>query len=81
MLVGLNICIRNNDLSYLKTVCIRETETECSNFIRIYTVFKGKKDLLTKEYHISFEKYNLAHLDIYNGLSQVYCIKPEGRIH
>ena len=26
-------------------------------------------------------KYNLTHLDMYNALSQVYCIKPEGRIH
>ena len=33
-----------------------------------------------KEYNI-FENYNLAPLDIYSGLSHVYCIKPEGRIH
>ena len=30
---------------------------------------------------ISFLKYNLSPLDIYDELSQVYCIKPEGRIH
>ena len=30
---------------------------------------------------ILFGKYNLCPLDIYNGPSQVYCIKPEGRIH
>ena len=28
-----------------------------------------------------FENYNLTPLDMYNGLSQVYRIKPEGRIH
>ena len=28
-----------------------------------------------------FENNNLTPLDIYNGLSQVYCIKPEGKIH
>ena len=27
------------------------------------------------------KKYNLTYLDMYNGLSQVYCIKPVGRIH
>ena len=28
-----------------------------------------------------FENYNRAPLDIYNELSQVYCIIPEGKIH
>ena len=50
------------------------------HFIRVCTVCKGKKDIQTKEY-ILFSKYNLTHLDMYNGLSQVYCIIPEGRIH
>ena len=27
------------------------------------------------------KNYNLTPLDMYHGLSQVYCIKPEGRIH
>ena len=40
----------------------------------------GKKDLQTKRYNI-FENYNLTFLDMFNGLFQVYCIKPEGRIH
>ena len=39
---------------------------------------KGKKDFQTKEYN--FFNDNLTTLDIYTGLSQVYCIKPEGRI-
>ena len=30
---------------------------------------------------IFFLNYKLTSLDMYNGLSQVYCIKPEGRIH
>ena len=27
-----------------------------------------------------FLNYNLSPLDMYNGLSQVYCINPEGRL-
>ena len=27
------------------------------------------------------KNYNLTPIDIYNGLSQVYCMEPEGRIH
>ena len=50
------------------------------NFISVYTICKGKKDLQTKEYNI-FENFNLTPLNMYNGLFQVYCIKPEGRIH
>ena len=30
---------------------------------------------------IFFERFNLTPLDMYNGPSQVYCIKPERRIH
>ena len=30
---------------------------------------------------IFFENFNLTPLDMYNGLSEVNCIKPEGRIH
>ena len=56
-----------------------KTQMKCSrmlHFIRVYTVCEGKKDLQTKEYTI-FENYNLTPLDMYNGLSHVYCIKPE----
>ena len=49
------------------------------HFIRAYTFCKGKKDLQTKE-NIFFLNYNLTPLDMYNGLSQVYLIKLEGRI-
>ena len=42
---------------------------------------KGKKSLQTKRCNIFFENYYLTPLDMYNGLSQAYCIKPEGRIH
>ena len=50
------------------------------HFIRVCTVCKGKNDRQTKEYNI-FENYYLTPLDMYNGLSQVYCIRQEGRIH
>ena len=39
----------------------------------------SKKNLQTKKY--IFENYNLTPLDMYNGLSQVNSIKPEGKIH
>ena len=38
---------------------------------------KGKK----KREQYFFENYKRTTLDMYNGLSQVYCIKPEERIH
>ena len=50
------------------------------HFIKVYTVCQGKKDHLQTKYNVSFN-YNQTPLDMYNGLSQVYCIKPEGRIH
>ena len=50
------------------------------HFIRVYTVCKVKKDLQTKEYNL-LEIYNMSPLDMHNGLSQSYCIKPKGRIH
>ena len=52
---------------------------KCS-IISVYTDCKGKQDLLTKENNF-LGNYNLTPLDMYNGLSQVYCIRPEGRIH
>ena len=46
--------------------------------IRVYTVCKAKKKRTTdKRIQYFFENYNLTPLDMYNGLSQVYCIKPE----
>ena len=42
------------------------------------TVCQGKKSSDKKTF---FFKYNLTPLDMYNGLSQVYFIKPEGKIH
>ena len=38
------------------------------------------KKLSSDKNTIVFENYNLTPLDMYNGLSQVYCIKLEGRI-
>ena len=43
------------------------------------TLFVKVKNILKQKIH--FFKYNLTPLDMYNRLSKVYCIKPEGRIH
>ena len=43
-------------------------------FVKVKQIFRQINTLL-------FENYNLKPLDMYNGLSSVYCIKPEGRIH
>ena len=58
-----------------------EDPDEMHHFVRVYTVCKGQKDLQTKVKEFLFENYNLTPLEVYNGLSQVYCIKPERRIH
>ena len=34
-----------------------------------------------KQTNITFKKYNLTPQGMYSGLSKVYCIKPEGKIH
>ena len=60
-----------------KSSCLKPQGIE-RHFIRVYTICKGKKGLQTKEYNI-FENDNLTPLDMYNGLSKIYC--PEGRIH
>ena len=42
-----------------------------------------REEVDTFMFEVSYilEDYKLTPLDMYNGLSQVYCIKPEGRIH
>ena len=40
----------------------------------------GKKDLQTKK-NTTFKNYSLTPQGMYSGLSKVYCIKPEGKIH
>ena len=74
-------------LIYFLTLCIRETpkrvvlitvktKMKCrmmQHFTRVYTVCKAKKDLQTKEYNIFFN-CNLTPQDMYNGVSQVYCM-------
>ena len=40
-----------------------------------------KQSLRGYKYNIFFESHNLTLLDMYNGLSQVYYIKLEERIH
>ena len=54
-----------------------KTHMKCS--IRVHTVCNGKNDIQRKK--IFFENDNLTPLDMYNGLSQVYYIKPEGKTH
>ena len=49
------------------------------HFIRVYSVFKVK--LSSDKKYILTKNYNLTPPDMYNGLSQVYCIKPEGKTH
>ena len=44
------------------------------------TVFEKVKISLDERI-LFFLNHNLTPLDMYNGLSQVNCIKPEGRIH
>ena len=45
------------------------------------TLFEKIKKSFRQNNIILLKNQNLAPLDMYNGLSQVYCIKPEGRIH
>ena len=40
----------------------------------------GKKDLQTTK-NTTFKNYSLTTQGMYSGLSKVYCIKPEGKIH
>ena len=44
-------------------------------------MFVKVKKNIRKKIQYFLENYNLTPLDMYNELSQVYCIKPEGRIH
>ena len=61
-----------------------KTLMKCSimlHFIRVCTVCKGEKNLQFLKNTLFFANYNLKPLDMYSGLSQVHCIKPERRIH
>ena len=64
----------------LQTVKTQMKSSIMLHFIRVYTVCKGKKDLQAIEYNIFLNCY-LTFLDMHNGLSRVYCIKPKGIIH
>ena len=46
------------------------------HFIRVYTVCKGKTRYSDKRIHFLKKIYNLTPLDMYDGLYQVYCIRP-----
>ena len=56
-----------------------EDPDEMQHFDRVYTV-KLKK-FFRQMKTIFFESYILTPLGVYNVLSQVSCIKPEGKIH
>ena len=59
-----------------------KTQMKCSimlHFIRVCSV-KVRK-IFRQNNTICFENYNPTPLNMYNGLSQSYCIKPERRIH
>ena len=45
------------------------------------SLFVKVKKISRQKNTIFFENYKLIPLDMYTELSQVYCIKPEGRIH
>ena len=76
----LTLCIwETSKRVLLQTV---KTQMKCSimlHFIWFYTVCKD----LREKIQFVLENYNLTPLDkiMYNGLFQVYCIKPDGRIH
>ena len=76
------LCIRETpELVVLQTV---KTQMNCCimrHFIMIYTVCKRQKRSSDKKILFCLLNYNLTPLDIHNALSQVYFIKPEGRIH
>ena len=87
--VILMLCIQSGCL----TLCIQEThrrvllqtvKTQMKYNIMHSsgsTLFVMVKKIFRQKNTIFFGIFNLTPLDMYNGLSQVYCIKPEGGIH
>ena len=59
----------------------REDPDEMPHFAAFNLGLHQKQKRYSDKKYYFFIYYNLTPLDIYNGLSQVYCIKPEGRIH
>ena len=62
------------------------TQMKCSimlHFTRttLFVKVKKRSSIFRQNNTISFENYNLTPLYMYNGLSQVCCIKPEERVH
>ena len=49
----------------------------------LYCLLLGKKRSSDqkKQTNTTFKNYNLTAQGMYSGLSKVYCIKPEGKIH
>ena len=88
ILLALNLCPRFCYYPNTKLFSSHSTHAISHSFIKLDDLFKlimkrrlcnkSKNISSDKEYNILFKNYTL---DIYNGVSQVYCIKPEGRIH
>ena len=82
-LTCLSLCIWETP----KWVLLQTVETQMKShlmqhFIRVYTLFVKVKKIFRQNNSICFFlNYNLMPLDMYNGLSQFYCIKLEGRTH
>ena len=58
--------------------------SHCVKALQVQHIYSDQDDALAlqaKEYYIFGKNYIVTPVDKYNGLSQVYCIKPEGRIH
>ena len=78
----ITFCIRETP----KRVLIQTVKAKMNNCISLGSILRVKiKRSSEKRIHFVFlfllEKLQPDTLDMYNGLSQVHCIKPEGRIH
>ena len=77
----INSLYSGNHLTSIFAISEDPDEMIMLHFITFYTVCKGKKRSGDKRIQSFLENYNRTPLYMYNGLSHVYCIKPEGRIH
>ena len=65
-----------------KRVFLKTERTQMKSFILSgYKLSVKVNYLQTKEYNIFLKITTCQQPDIYNGLTQVYCIKSEGRLH
>ena len=77
-------CIRGK--TWTSTFTNSEDPDEMQHYVAFHLglhflkTFKVKK-IFRQKNAIFYLNYNLTPLDMYNAISQVYCIKPEERIH